>query len=135
LQASSLRQAASLVAELRTTGADVVRVHPSRPLPPGPREWTVALTTPPLPLTVAVIQSWEREMLAVERRWPGCRFLGWMTCDSQRALIGSSVERVPGRDAPSEPQRSSQRELVTASLLRQPAAGRRGIVHGRGAPR
>jgi hypothetical protein len=133
-QASSLREAASLAAELRTIGADAVRVHPSRPRLPGQRDWTVTLTTPPVPLTVAVVQLWEGEMLAVEHRWPGCHFLGWRTCQAPDASIGS-LEREPDHDDAGARQRLSQRELVLASLLRRPAGERLGRVHGRGVPR
>ncbi len=130
LQVSSLRQAALIAAELRTIAACAVRVHPPVPLP-GRREWTVALTTPQLSLTLAVVRSWEREMLAVEHRWPGSHLLGWMTCLTPQA----SIEERDDHDAAGERQRLSQRALVTASLLRHAPAERRGIVHGRRAPR
>jgi hypothetical protein len=133
-QASSLREAASLAAELRTIGADAVRVYPSRPRLPGRRDWTVTLTTPPVPLTVAVVQLWEGKMLAVEHRWPGCLFLGWRTCQAPDASIGS-LEREPDHEDAGARRRLTQRELVLASLLRRPVAGREGIVHGRGVPR
>jgi hypothetical protein len=133
-QASDLREAASLAAELRTIGADAVRVHPSQLRLPGRRDWTVTLTTPPVPLTVAVIQLWEGEMLAVEHRWPGCLFLGWRTCHAPNASIGS-LERGPDHDNAGARRRLTQRELVLASLLRRPVGEREGIVHGRGVPR
>ena len=131
-QASSFREAVSLAAELRAIAPDVTDVRPSLPGPPGPREWTVALTTPPVPLTLAVVKSWEGVMLAVERRQPGCRFLGWTTCGAPKASNGWK-ERAPGHDAARACQRRSQRELVTASLLRCPPSERRGVVHGRAA--
>ena len=128
LQATSLHAAARIAAELRTVGADAVGVHPSRPAPSGRREWTVQVTTPPLPLTVAVIQEWEGAMLAVEHRWPDCHFLGWRTCRAPDEPIGS--EREPDHTAAGARQRQSQRELVRsqrelvlASLLRHPARG------------
>ena len=133
-QASGFRQAVSLAAELRAIAADVARVHPSPSGLPGRRDWIVVLTTPPVPLTLAAIQLWEEEMLAVERRWPGCRFLGWMTCRAPEASTGRT-ERAPGCAATGARQRRSQRELVTASLLRCPAGERRGIVLGRGSHR
>lgn len=133
-QASGLREAASLAAELRTIGADAVRVHPLRPHLPGRRDWTVTLTTPPVPLTVAVVQQWEGKMLAVEHRWPGCRFLGWRTCQAPDASTGS-LERGSDRDDAGARRRLTQRELVLASLLRRPVGEREGIVHGRGVPR
>jgi len=92
----------------------------------------VSLTTPPAALTLAVLQLWEGEMLAVEQRWPGCRFLGWRTrqtrdattCSTLQTPAGStsSTGRTPVRDAACVPQRRSQRDLVTASLLRCPPA-------------
>src|ERR1700689_442597 len=85
----------------------------------------VVLTTPPLPLTLAVIQLWERKVLAVEQRWPRGRFLGWTTSwTPARASIGSGE---PDRHAAGERRRPTQRELVLASLLRRPAGDRRGI--------
>lgn len=133
-QASNFREAANLAAELRTIGADAVRVHLSRPCLPGRRDWAVTLTTPLVPLTVAVIQLWEGEMLAVEHRWPGCHFLGWRTSQAPDASIGS-LERGPDREDAGARRRLSQRELVLASLLRRPAGERLGRVHGRGVPR
>jgi hypothetical protein len=132
-QAPGLRQTVSLAAELRTMAADLARAHPSPPRLPGRRDWIVALTTPPVPLTLASVRLWEGEMLAVEHRWPGCHFLGWMTSWAPGASIGLT-ERAPGCDAAAR-QRRSQRELVMASLLRCPPSERRGIVHGRGVPR
>jgi hypothetical protein len=131
LQVSSLRQAALIAAELQTIAACTVRVHPPVPQLAGRRDWAVALTTPQLSLTLAVVRSWEREMLAVEHRWPGSHLLGWMTCPTPQA----SIEERDDHDAEGERQRLSQRALVTASLLRRAPAERRGIVHGRGAPR
>jgi hypothetical protein len=133
VQVSSRRQAARLAAELRTMAADVVRVHAPAPHLPGRRDWTVALTTPPLSLTLAVVQPLEREMLAVEHRWPGSHFLGWKTCSTPQRSIGGT-ERESDRDVAGVRRRQTQRELVTASLLRC-APEERGIVHGRGAPR
>jgi hypothetical protein len=87
----------------------------------------VVLTTPQLPLTLAVIQLRERKMLAVEQRSPSGRFLGWTTSwTPERASIGSG-ESDP--HAAGERRRRTQRELVLASLLRRPAGDRRGIVH------
>jgi hypothetical protein len=117
-QTPSARQAVQLACQLRTMAADVARMRPSSPRPPGRRDWTVVLTTPPVPLTVAVIQAWEGAMLAVEHRRPGCHFRGWTTCWTPARSIG--IEREPGRDGASARQRRSQRELVTSSLLRCP---------------
>jgi len=118
-------QAVKLAAELRTMTADVACTHASSPRSPGRWDWIVALTTPPMPLTLEVIQLWEEEALAVERRWPGCHFLGWRTCCMPRMSIGfdgESSDRVGTR------RRPSQRELVIASLLRCPLGERRGSV-------
>jgi len=133
VQAPSLRQAVSLTAHLRAI-ADQVWVHPSPSQRPGRREWIVAFTTPPMPLTLALIQSWEEAMLAVEHRWPGCHFLGWRTRRARKESAGSVVGR-PGDGAADASQRHTQRELVVASLLRCPTDERRGIVHGRAVPR
>src|ERR1022692_1354386 len=70
----------------------------------------VVLTTPPLPLTLAVIQLWERKMLAVEQRRPSGRFLGWTTCWTP---AGASIGREESdRPAAGERRRWTQRELV-----------------------
>ncbi len=114
--------------------ANPAQVHPLPSEQAGPREWIVTLTTPPMPLTLELIQSWEGEMLAVERRWPGCQFLGWRTCQEATTSTGSVVG-TPGHDAADSTQRHTQRELVVASLLRRPADERRGIVHGQAVPR
>ena len=127
-QATSIRQAVSIAAELRTTAADTVWVRPSRPLPPGRRDWIVTLTTPPTPLTLDVLQPREAKMLAVEHRWPGCHFLGWMTCETSTA---SSGPKDWPKDDAAVAGRRSQRGLVMASLLRCPAVERRGSVDGR----
>jgi hypothetical protein len=139
-QAPSLRQAVNLAAELRTLTADVVQVHPSPDMPSGPRAWIVTVTTPPMGLRLEVVLPWEQELLAVEHRWPGCCFLGWMTCSTPTVSIGPTVpigptEAEPKRSAEGARQRQSQRELVAASLLRCPPPEQRGIVHGRGVPR
>ena len=131
-QASSLPQAVKLAAEFGTISADVARTYASPLRPLGRRDWMVVLTTPPMPLTLEVVQLWEEEMLAVEHRWPGCHFLGWTTCRMPRASTGFGEER-SGRAGAR--QRPSQRELVIASLLRCPPDERGGIVHGRAARR
>lgn len=130
-QASGIRQAARLAAELGTMTSSAAHVHPSPPRTPGPRDWIVAVTTPPMPLTLEVLRPWEEEMLAVEHRWPGVHFLGWTTYSTPVASIGST-ESQTGREG--SRRQLSQRELVTASLLRCPPE-RGAIVHGRSAPR
>ena len=79
----------------------------------------VTLNAPPLPLTVDALRDWEKEMLAVEHARPGCRFLGWSVlgaCDSSAGPVGRSDAQESRRPCP----RQTQRELVTASLLRCP---------------
>lgn len=79
--------------------------------------WCVELTTPPLALEVDAIHMWERRMLTLEGRWPGCRFLGWTT----RELPALSRRtRTLAADRSTDDQARSQRELVEASLLRRP---------------
>ena len=129
-QAASRRQADGLAAELRTVAADVPRVHQSAPGLPGRRDWIVSLTSPPLPLTLAVIELWEGGMLEMEQRWPGCRFLGWTTCRASARPRSGSGESAPARNDASACERRSQRELVVASLLREPGE-RRGIAQRR----
>jgi hypothetical protein len=133
-QAPSVRQAVDIAAGLRTNPAHVVHVRSPRPRVAGRHDWIVTLTTPALPLTMAVIQTWESEMLAVERRWPGCRFLGWRIPQEPCPSIGCSERELDRDDADAAPRRS-QRELVLASLLRRPPGLRAGIVHGRAIPR
>jgi hypothetical protein len=71
-------------------------------------------------------------MLAVERRWPGCRFLGWRTWDTAKASNGPK-EWLESDDKVAAQR--SQRGLVIASLLRRPADEHRGSVHGRAVAR
>jgi hypothetical protein len=131
-QASRLREAVRVSAELRTMAAGVVQVAPSPPRLPGRRDWIVTLTTPPMPLVPDVLKPWEGKMLAVEHRWPGCRFLGWRTWDSPAAPNGPTAWL---KDDVAVAGQRSQRGLVLASLLRCPPVERRGIVHGRAVPR
>jgi hypothetical protein len=128
-QASSLSQAEGLAAELHAIAPDVA-LSPARSQEPGRPDWTVALATPPLPLTLAFIREWEGEMLAVEGRWPGCQFLGWRTWPMPAAPLESRVKE-PARDGSGAGRRRSQRELVTASLLRCPPGEPRGIARSR----
>jgi hypothetical protein len=129
-QATSLRQAGGIAAELGTVAADVPLVHQPAPGLPGQRNWIVSLTSPPLPLTLEVIQFWEGGMLTIEQRWPGCRFLGWRTYGASAPPPAGSGEPAHARAVASACERRSQRELVAASLLRQPG-DRRGIAHRR----
>jgi hypothetical protein len=136
VQASSLGQAVELASALPAIAAEEGRAHSPWLRPVGRRDWIVALTTPPLALTPAVIQRWEGQMRAVEQRWPGCRFLGWRTWRSTQASSEPTEASAARRDRDAlEPHSRSQRELVLASLLRRPTGRRQGIVHGRGVPR
>jgi hypothetical protein len=133
VQAPGPGVAAKLAAELQMVGVQEALLSPSPLRAPGQREWIVSLTTPALPLTAAVLRTWEDEMLALERRWPGCRFLGFKTCPAP-GTPGGLRDSAPDEHVRAQARRS-QRELVLASLLRRRPAGRRGIVHGRGVPR
>ena len=131
-QAPSFRDATELAGDLRAGSAEVLAVRPSPAGEAGRRDWTVTLNAPPLPLTVDALRDWEREMLAVEHARPGCRFLGWSVlgaCDSGAGPVGRSDAKESRRPC----SRQTQRELVTASLLRCPTSGRSGLVHGRAA--
>ena len=129
LSAGGLRQAVQIATELRRI-TDAAKVHRGTSSPATRQGWTVTLTTQPLPLTLPVVQLWEARMLAAERRWPGCRFLGWRTCWTP-APSDRAIGETPGHDEPQRSQRRSQREVVVASLLRCPPDERRGIVRGR----
>jgi len=132
-QASSLREAVRLAADLQAMAEAPAQVRPAASAPAGRRDWVVTLVTPPVALTVANVEALEDEMIGLERRWPGCRFLGWRTSRTDKTSIGSCVG-TPDRDGACAGRRP-QREVVIASLLRCPATERRGIVHGRSAPR
>lgn len=134
MQASSFRAAVDATADLRRVADTPARVSSVASTHDGRREWRVTLTTPPVPLKLELIRSLEEEMLAIERRRPGCRFLGWRTGRATQLSTGSVVG-TPGDDAAGEMPRQTQRELVVASLLRRPADERGGIVRGRAAPR
>jgi hypothetical protein len=130
-QAPSLRHATLLAGDVRGRCAEVTTIGPS-PAREGRRYWTVTLNAPPLPLTVDALRDWEREMLAVEHSRPGCRFLGWSVLGAGGSFDGP-VGRSEAPEGRRPPPRQTQRELVTASLLRCPPGGRRGVVHGRAA--
>ncbi len=132
-EAASLREALRVATELRKiTDAALVRRRRSPGAEHG--DWVVTLTTSPLPLTLGVVVLWEGRMLAAERRWPGCRFLGWTTYPTAQAPH-RAFEETPVRDASGPGQRRSQRELVVASLLRCPPDEQLGIARGRVVPR
>jgi hypothetical protein len=73
-----------------------------------------------IPLTLAVLRRWEAELLDVEQRFSGCRFIGWRTgpagpseADQASHETGAATDAAP-----------TQRQLVRASLLRHPSLGR-----------
>jgi hypothetical protein len=140
-QAPTLRQAAALAAELKTIAACAPRVRSVAAPPSDRRDWIVTATTPPIPLTLTVLRGCEEELLAIERRWSGCRFLGWRTDgkplvrphvpDGSLEADGRGEARSPGAGDPADIDEStSQRRLVVASLLRHPPGG-----HEHDAPR
>ena len=131
-QASGVRQAAGMSAELRAMAAGSVRVSAAPPRLAGQPDWIVTLTTPTMPLALDVLQRWETAMLAVEHRWPGCRFLGWRTWD--RPPASKEPKDWLEVDAAVADERS-QRGLVTASLLRCPIADRGGTFRARAVAR
>jgi hypothetical protein len=97
------------------------------------RCWMVTVTTPRIPLTLTVLRRWEEELLVIEQRWSGCRFLGWRTDGKPPARLGlpGGLPEADGRSE-SEPrplaagasadtdESTSQRQLVVESLLRRP---------------
>jgi hypothetical protein len=74
-EAATLRQAVQLAAELRTVVRRAARIQPGLPRRPGPRPWTVTLTTPPVALDST--RRWEHDLGEVARNCPGCRLVGW----------------------------------------------------------
>ena len=65
------------------------------------RDWIVAFVTPLIPLTLAVLRRWEAELLEVEQRFSGCRFLGWRTgpagpSEDDQASLGAGATAVTG---------------------------------------
>jgi len=117
-------------------------IHPVQPMPrqgaayPTSIEswrWIVELTTPAIALRPAAIHLWERKMLSLEYRWPGCRFLGWTTT-STPAMSTRRATEAPNESTAADPagdlSSRSQRQLVAESLLRCPRP-ESGITHGR----
>ena len=76
--ADSSGEAVDLARELRAHRGHPVYVGP-KPLgaAAGHRRWGVALKTPPTLLDEEEIRGLEDEMLAIARRHPGRRYLGW----------------------------------------------------------
>jgi hypothetical protein len=84
------------------------------------RDWIVTFVTPLIPLTLAVLRRWEAELLEVEQRFSGCRFLGWRTGPTGPP---EGEETRPGAGASTDDP-PTQRQLVRASLLRHPSITR-----------
>ncbi len=79
---------------------------------PDARAWHVEVILQPMPVEGLSIEMLERRMLAVEYRWPGCRFLGFTT-DAIPGIVARSA-------SPRAANGSQQRENVEGSLLRFP---------------
>jgi len=89
-QAPTLRLAAGLAAELGMIDAHVPRIRSARTPASDRGNWIVTVTTPEIPLTLTVLRRWEEELLTVQQRWPGCRFLGWKTYGAPPARRSSA---------------------------------------------
>ncbi len=114
--APTLRQAAALAAELRPIAASAPRIRAVKVDSSPRRDWVVVFTTPLVPLTLTVLRRWEDELLEVEQRFSGARFLGWRTWPTE----SPDAKRARGGDAAASGDPSSQRQLVLASLLLHP---------------
>jgi hypothetical protein len=135
-EASSLRRAAAVAAELKRIVGEQAQIHPVAPLRASfptvtdSGTWTVELTMPAMQLSSAAIHLWERKLLALEYRWPGSRFLGWTT-SAMPAISERRPAAVPQRSSANGWPARSQRDLVAASLLRRPRAEGPGMVLSR----
>lgn len=118
--APTLRRGAALAGELRPIAASIPRIRAVKVDSSPRRDWVVLFTTPRIPLTLTVLRRWEDELLELERRFSGCRFLGWRTRPTGSA--DATGARSDGAAATADP--SSQRQLVLASLLLHPAVVR-----------
>ena len=81
--APTLERATALAADLRRVDGHVPRILLVNRLPSSRRERVVTVTTPEIPLNVTVLRRREAELVAIEERWPGCRFLGWRMLDRE----------------------------------------------------
>ena len=130
-----MRRAATVAEELERLAGKPAKIHPLEPLPSAvdgsntSQTFSVELTTPPLPFNLAAIHMWERKMLSLEYRWPGCRFLGWTTQDLPE--LSARRARAVAEDTPAGGRAPSQRELVEDSVLRRPRASLPPSVPGR----
>jgi hypothetical protein len=77
--APTLHQGAALAGELRAIAARAARIRAVIVDSSPRRDWIVTFVTPLMPLTLVVLRRWEAELLEVERRFSGCRLLGWRT--------------------------------------------------------
>jgi hypothetical protein len=95
--APSLHQGAALAGELRAIAASAPRIQAVIVDSIPRRDWIVTFVTPLIPLTLAVLRRWEAELLEVEQRFSGCRFLGWRwsAADSEASAPtpGASITR------------------------------------------
>jgi len=125
-------RAVALAEQLELLSGEPTEIHPLEPLPTEVHSssatptWSVEQTTPPLPLRVAVIHMWERKMLSLEYRWPGCRFLGWTTYELP--ALSARRSRAVDDAKPADGRGPSQRRLVEASLLRRPHEAAASVV-------
>jgi hypothetical protein len=130
-----MRRAATMAEQLERLTARPAKIHPLEPLPREvhgssiSRSFSVELTTPPLPFKLAAIHMWERKMLSLEYRWPGCRFLGWTT--QELPELSARRSRAVAEEEPAGARAPSQRGLVEDSVLRRPRASLPPTVPGR----
>jgi hypothetical protein len=99
--APTLHEGAALAGELRAIAASVPRIRAVIVDSSPRRDWIVAFVTPLIPLTLAVLRRWEAELLEVEQRFSGCRFLGWRTgpagpSEDDQASLGAGATAVTG---------------------------------------
>ena len=125
--AATLRRGAALAAELRPIAASAPRIRAVKLDSSPRRDWVVVFTTPLVPLTLTALRRWEDELLELEQRCSGCRFLGWTTWPTE--YPDAKEARSDGAAATGDP--SSQRQLVLASLLLHPRVVRDDGARGR----
>ncbi|HEV2980781.1 MAG TPA: hypothetical protein VGX51_05070 [Solirubrobacteraceae bacterium] len=124
-EASSIRRATAVAEQLERIVGNPAKIHPLEPLSSDvaasntSQTFSVELTTPPLPINLAVIQMWERKMLSLEYRCFGsCCFLGWTT--QELPELSTRRSRRDAEHASAGGRAQSQRELVENSVLRRP---------------
>ena len=123
-EASSMLRATALAQQLELLSGEPTKIHRLEPLPAEAHSssamptWSVEQMTPPLLLQVTVIHMWERKMLSLEFRRPGCRFLGWTT--HELPALSARRSRAVAEATSADGRAPSQRRLVEASLLRRP---------------